>query len=808
MENNRKKEIVYSLMTKKTNEIFFMSELAKNPSEESFIISSPKIFYRTSKKKIIAVYALCEQIRTLFTRYNYQNISLKDDAYEELRKIYCTKCLNKERMLNLFGTKRILSYDDFCKKESEYINDFNAYMDEKDKLNNTNFLYLKNQSKAVDLKSEIRQLLKNERTQEILYARAMGDTLDDVGAIFHITRERTRQIEITPRTLIERWGEKRHKQIIGAANSALISSKPLAKILGRQEAIIFIYACKRKADTKYSNWYYIKELDSLVYSKNNAFYTDLKETLTLHEGSTKEDILKKMSIKYPFFKEDTLDTFCKNSRFIIHNNRVWNIKVTIARALPIIAEEVYPDGIDITNDKQREELVSVMNQDYSLSDIKKGRTLTVRIESILVKTDKTVYVSPNKVREYEELNDEIRKSMQVITSDRIPYKKLYEQIKKETLEKANIRNYYGLNGYIKLYQNSLNIKATRHYAVKSKEDVSSREYFKELAEWLLKQGKPVSISDISDNTNWGHMQSKYAMIYFPEIVLWDFEVYFNVKCIKASEKTRTEINEVIKKAINNPYGYTSVHKLMPIFKKKFSGFLADNYITISSQLFHALRFLFGNEYAFSKPHILADRKINSFSTMLFLEMITDGKDIIKKSEIEEKIKEYYGERNSSIACSFHKFIQGYVRIDKDMYMKETNISYGPNEEKAINQYLCDHMEMGYFAVKNLDDFAGLPDMPFEWSKWAIKDMIKRYKTDYTFARKKSSNEYVTNIIVPKIKAPIYEEDIVTSIIKKHGKENAVEVLKHVGLSKYPMTDYKKIFEDVVCLEKSDPIIQK
>ena len=80
------------------------------------------------------------------------------------------------------------------------------------------------------------------------------------------------------------------------------------------------------------------------------------------------------------------------------------------------------------------------------------------------------------------------------------------------------------------YEKELDLISLRYYICKKEtKELQSKGFFAKFADYLLEKKVPVEIDEILSNFDgWSEMYLKYSMLYFPEIVQWSKNTYFNL----------------------------------------------------------------------------------------------------------------------------------------------------------------------------------------------------------------------------------------------------------------------------------------
>lgn len=736
-----------------------LTDISLSEEELKLIEKRTDIFFMASKARVLLVHWICESIRNVYEQVNFEAIDISNETYEALRKDFNTKAFKKSKLLELFNCSKnhYMPYEDFVKYEQKYISAYNEIVPEDAQLSTITHIFVPKKDKAVNFHKEIKDIIKKERQEKILYARAKGMTLDAVGKLYKITRERARQIEIKPKALIERWMEKRHQDIIDSLDrEILINNIAAGKLFGEKYWSILKYAAMDHKN-KVSNWHYIEELDTIIYSDDNRLYSDISDALSAaakKNASAESVVIKLNNMGYDYISIEHIKEFCKNSQtFYLYDDKVYDHKLNVGKSILIAAETKYKDGIDIGSQEKIEEFAKYINDTYGLN-VKANRALTARIQDVLIMSDKTVYKSPKFIKITDDLNALITNKVNSLSSDRTTYQLLYESLPQDVLKNNGIMNYSGLHGYIKKHEEELGIISLRYYVCKADtQELLSKGFFQEFVEWTKKVGRPVSFNEVTDKfKGWTGMYPKYAMLYFPEIVQWKKDTYINLDIIKISDANVAIMERLLDKCLNNDIKYTNSYIVSKELKALLPEFFQENDITEDSQVFHILKYYFrnSNKYFFAKPHIVSSKHgFDEFTTETLINLIIGKGDSVLKSKITDGIKKYYGEKNSSLALALQKVLSDFIRIDSNQYFRKSKLRFSKNDIAEIEEYV-ESLFGGkkYIIPENITNFSLLPKAPFKWNSWSLCEVVRIYLPDkYNVLNKRSNIIQNTMVIV-------------------------------------------------------------
>lgn len=774
---------------KDSSEFVLISSITNSPDEVEYILNNTDLFFAASKSRIILTHWLCEEVRQIYEQVNYDSIDLANEAYEKLRKHFHTKAFNKAEFLKIFNSekKTILSYEEFLKIEQRIVNTYNNIVPNDMKLSTINHIYVTKKDEQIDLIKEFEEFLPKQRQEEILYERACGVTLDVIGEKFEITRERARQIEIKPKALIERWMDSRHKEIINAVNgNILLIPEKAVEFFGERKWTILKYAAKNNKN-KFSDWHYIKELDTICYGSElyNTIFKELEKASKTNKSVS--DVTNDIKEKYSFFTEKILREFCSNSNFHIYDEKIYDGKLNIGESIIIAAENKYSDGIDIGNKETLTDFADYLNKTFKLN-VKPDRALTARIQDLLIMSDNTVYKSQKFINSTKELDDLIKNYINSLEDDRTTYQQMYDNLPKDILKKNGINTYSGLHGYIKKHEDNLGIISLRYYVCKKEtKELLSSGFFIKLTNWLKEKNRPVPLDEIlQEFDGWTEMYPKYAMLYFPQIVQWEKNVYLNLDIINTSKEFINIAKNTIKESIDNDLKYTNIYiiykKLSPVLEKYFTDITLDE-----NKLYHILKYHLNDDFVFTKPHIVSkELNVKEFTTEDLINSIIGNGHSVLKSDISDGINKYYGEKNSSLALALQKVLKDFIRIEPNKYFRKSKIKLSKKNISEIENFVEKHLVNDkYLVAEKLSDFSELPKTNFKWTSWGLCEIIRLYSNKFDVLSKRNNIMVNTMVIVKKDEFKT-KESLLTYILNNeykgnHSEEAVAKFVKDLGM---------------------------
>lgn len=770
-------------------------ELKNLSSDEiSLIYENPSIFFQASKSRIVLVHWICKYIREVFEKYNFSDIDITTESYEYVRTKFNTKAFNRVEFCKLFGCEKTdtLTYEDFIEYEQKYIEEYNKNVSEENQLSQIAHILIKKKNPKTNIVKEFNNIIKDEKQKKVLALRSNGRTLDEVGNEIKVTRERVRQIESKPRTAIIKWLNVNSKEIINdVCDGYVVDNKKLIKLFGKENSDIIKY-CVISVQPTENNWYYIKETDTMFYDEKGEFINLLNSNvnkLKKDEKSSLSEFVDNINNNgYNFFTKDDAINYLSANNFNVFNDEIHYGKMTIAKAINLVSLDLPNKKIKITDKKELENFAKLINEKYDLK-VKAGRALSTRIQDILIMVDKATYSSIDSLNIQEELIKKIDKYISKMDNDRISYSALYETFEEDLTLESNITNQYSLHGILKHYEEKCNYMCLRYYVCKKEiSDTKSESYFKQLSEILLKEGPMSSEQIIEQIPEWNNMYIKYAMIYFPEIVQWDTNIFINLKSIKITDEQKQILTNILKEKLDNKYKYASSYIIYNEVLNKIPELLKDNNITDEKQLYYVVQYFFSDKYKFRKPHILDNDKIKeSFTTDDLVKMIAGRTKVLNKKDLIDDLMTYYGPKNSSLSLSLQRVLLNYIRISQNEYVLKNKIELTETNKKEIEKLINEQSIKNEILIPLKINFDKFPEIGYKWTPWLLCGIVGEYGLGFkkVSIANNSSQHSITPFVKDSSKLETKDEVIAWLLDNDFSEEktddNIFNYIKNIGI---------------------------
>ncbi len=553
------------------------------------------------------------------------------------------------------------------------------------------------------------------RVEDIIRLRSSHSTLEEVGNIYGITRERIRQIEAKAVRKFRVW-EKNHNYLAKMAAEcgccSVIPFKLIKELLGDDGEII-IYLL-RLAD---SNHYYVDlDLEVVVhddfdYSVRIQKYVDMlpevfnaRELPAWMQGLPEripEDILQRaVELQYRL----TGDTY--------HRSRL-SVGLMCEHVLRIY----YPDGLHIYDDKEIEAFRNHIYQDYG--DVKMSdtnRALVARVSDVGVLCGRGRYKSKQEEYLSPELHENINRYIED-SSENIFLINTIFTVFEEELRAEGIDNKYYLQGILK------ELFGDRYYFRRDylSKDAELTSIYSAIIRYIKNSRAPVSKAEIFEAFQ-GLTEIVLNFAVNDSEVLNYFGTYIHVDNVKLYEEDYSYVKEVADKLLSKNE-VLHAKDFFEYIKADNTEFIERTGAIYPYRLFSLLEYMLSEDYQFARPYIakadiVIDRPMERFHELLEQQDIT---------EIQELL-------NLASECRFqmigmldflNMFSDTHFILDKEHLVKISATGIDGIVARSIESLILNEIT-GTTVISQLKCREQFPEVQIGWEEWLIFSVISKW----------------------------------------------------------------------------------
>ncbi len=583
----------------------------------------------------------------------------------------------------------------------------------------------------VSISENIQKILsgRNERSVEVFSLRAEGKTLEEIGGLYGVTRERVRQIELKVyKTFWSVYSKQKYDLIMLVYalrdGDTVLYFKELKKLLG--DFADTLWACiKHTPEQKY--YFYSKSLDAVVIRSDES--SDLDEIDLLSKineelamlpeliDKTEKDIslltLSNESALPLEILENEFDNTYRLSGIFYHRGYL-----TVVTMCNYVLKHRFSAGFKIADafeaDRFRQYMVEFFGEKGASIT---NRALDAKVGEIGILCDRGKYIHPDFMQVEQSIIDAINDYVENSSRSLLPYGEIYEAMK-DVFEGTQITNRYLLQGALKKYGCRFN---TGRDFIRKTQSVT---FVDELESFVEERGIVHKAEIFAEFTSIGEAGLGQVVARSTNVFNIDNGYYIHASQFDIQPEDYEHLREYLKAACQDiPVNIRSVHEAVAL---QFPEFMYRNDFEDRNKLFAALNYMFRGEFSFSRPYI-AKLGINDISNRSVILQHIEEYDSI---EIEELIDICEENNIHYVAASylFQMLAPEYIRINSSTLMKKEYTGITDNIVTKAAEIILDMLETNdYIVGSKIDDFLWFPQIDVDWNEFLLENIIIQSK---------------------------------------------------------------------------------
>ncbi|MBQ6006858.1 MAG: hypothetical protein IJS81_10830 [Selenomonadaceae bacterium] len=628
-----------------------------------------------------------------------------------------------------------------------------------------NFINVLRFDVRVCAKQILASLFNGERKFNIMYRRAKGDTLEEIGKNFGITRERVRQIESTSVSKFNKYRSDVNK--IFYFLHALTDGKSLLTLddaknfLNTSDAEIFWFFA---AKTNLSNgvFHFDEELNAVVFADENELDENelIKNLPEIIEEKffevTITNLAREKNYPVDLIKIKLAKIYKRNGKFFHRRNLTLTIKYGY------ILKERFPNGYKIADKTIYSRFIRYLHEIFNEEALPTQRSVDAVIATIAVLCDRGKYIHPDFVHISPEIIERVKKFIDSSDRTAIFYKEIFEALK-NIFAGTQITNHYFLQGVIKFY--NLPYKLRKDYLTKSNEIDMGKEFdnfVAERGEVSAQEIKRKFISFTDANIN-------FLLLRCPEIIRIGDGNFLHATNLNLQAEDFESIKNFLRLNCSTP---VCSRVLFELFFERFGDFMTRNEIQSHNKLFGVLQYMFRDEFNFSRPYISTE-DIKHVSNKKILLRILEEIDEIEIEDLIGICKEngiHYVAKNYLI----DSLRPDFIRVDEFTLVRPESIGVTDEIISAVVESIRSAIERngGWQTVQTFADYEWLPQLEISWNSFLLES-IATLTQDALYKIKvpsKSTNFSSTIFLSEEFAEDDFQSFLTKILIVEHNKE--------------------------------------
>lgn len=579
---------------------------------------------------------------------------------------------------------------------------------------------------------------KDERAYNILVLRSQGETLEQVGGYYGITRERVRQIEAKTIKRLEWFLTLQMNYIISrAGNDKVLNFNDFRNMLGNgNEVRVVAYIFK---NVEFPRLIYFEELDIFLididadqmrWKLNTIIDEHIPDIWKPNEGREKiEGLLVEEGIVFGF---DLFIKYLVATGFRVYGNTICRKGLTRSDIYRYVIAKYYGEGIRVYDENEVQKLKELIAEGFGEIELPDNdRAIAARITDFCILCGRGTYILPEYVCISDELLQEMRQYIVDTPRENIFVADIFERFKEKLSACGNVGNEYFLYGVLKYHFEG---EFTFFRDTVSKTGAIVGNAYRELEDYMLSKGETVSKSELREAfPGISDIKINSALMYSNNIIYWDTNCYANIQIFDLSPAVRRNLQAVLERLFEEHDDYTNMNLAFGEIRRTMPNFVRDNGIRTPANLYCLLEYLFKRIYVFNRPHIWRELPEGGITTAgMIMRFIRKRGGMITDAVLNEWISNY------CLSISTIKMVltglidDQLLQLDVDEYIVADDSRFNEALVEGVKRELEIQMAGKEFLVlRDIDDFDYFPHIQgILWTQYLVQSIVRKFIKDF------------------------------------------------------------------------------
>lgn len=586
--------------------------------------------------------------------------------------------------------------------------------------------------------------IKKDWYFEVLERRIAGQTLQEIGDHFNLTRERVRQVEYRLVNNFELHCRFKAEQLFFLLNiltdrQPILTAECAEKFIGESTKLIWFYMSKVKFSKV--DFHYDFDTQAIVFyppPREEINYTALVRFLPdfMHKDDMEKAIKriaeeKKCCVDLLRMKVEQI--FNREGDFF------YRYQMSPVYKCGYILREKFPDGYKISNETYYKKMVRYLKEIFHDKTFPNSRNVDLKIARVGVMCGRGKYIHPDYIKVPPELIDIIKDFVDNSKRDVLPFKEIFQQLKSHFVG-TQITDHYILQGVMRLYDCPYIF--FKDYVTKN----IAMNLSGELTRFVERKGT-VNLADIkAEFPSFSDTNIPMMVQRCKDIIATGNGNFIHSRLLNLESKDYAALKEVVSRACKN-YPVTSRY-LFDLCREDFQDFFERNQIDSHEKFVGILRHMFRDDFHFCRPFVAAEdiTGITNREVLLLHIGKVDKISVEKVLGICEEQKINYLSKLSLTETLSPEFI----RADEENFYRPESIGLTSEIISQVAQAIKAELETGkgWLSVKDFKDYKKLPRLKVQWTVFLLDgvialagDAVKTLKVSY------ASSEITSTIFI-------------------------------------------------------------
>lgn len=601
---------------------------------------------------------------------------------------------------------------------------------------------------AFDLNNEINDLFanlySNERMRVVVQMRAKKQTLEQIGSILGITRERVRQIEAKAKRMFTRLHSRiRIVSKISAERNGdnVLTPVEIGEYCGQNVTeLLFLLQSYESA-----NYTYDRQLDVFILGDDSIrgrvqnYIETLPDIVKANQLQTiLTEAAEEADIPAEMLEKAFLDSYRLTGE-VYHRYRL-----SLATIYERVLEAYYPNGFKAYDTNEIKAFREIIAQEYGDVGLPENdRALTSRVASICILCGRGIYRLKkkdylpkhlaNKICDYIENNENSIFLMNTIFS-----------VFEEELVAVGIDNKYFLQGVLhELFGDKFVFR--RDYISK---DADVTSVYSAVVDFIKKSNYPVAKALIQEAFPGITEIVINLSISDPNIINY-FGEYLHASKLNILPHEKEYLYKVVETLVSDGEAHHG-RELFDIISNENPEILTRNAALYPFSAYSIVEHLFRDVFQFSRPYVATNGIEIGRPAERLHDLIYSSAEITV-SEISEFARDNHFQIQSLLDYT-NSCNDEFLLVNSDLMMRIDRTGVNEEVAAAVDTIIAESISETTL-VKNLSIWADLPTVKVPWTEWLIYSIINKWGKKTLAAT--SSNQF--RLSVP-IVAPIGNYD--------------------------------------------------